>query len=361
MKRVIFLAVLAVMALSLAHLLAQDKKNKKEKTAPVNQATTGTDADDATDVTRASGDSAAPTRYFLYPEFYTYWPVDNNDTILKYECYDISHNPIITDTLINANDIQYITLIKTYSDYLKTYIDPEGKPRPQPVSKTLYMYERTGTNTWKSFDVVNNFSVTLQEHKERIVRKDTTYTVNPVSGSKQLTIREYYKVTEVEGSEVLNANKMPDGGAQSGVTYSDKNSTDIFYFSVPEFYFHWPKKDRDTIYEFLCYDDRDSLIPFVENYDSVHYYSLFKKFIDSTHTYKDDDGKRKPLPVANISKRYDKTGKDKWISVEYPENRFTELKAFPDAVVSIDTEAVIDPVTDHTLMKIYKHYRVIKN
>src|SRR5579872_3429629 len=117
MKRIIFLAVLALMAVSLVHLLAQDKKKKKGKGTTEKQINTRSEADDSIDVSQAGIDSTSPTRYFLFPEFYTYWPVDKNDTILKYECYDINHNPIITDTLNNVNDIQYISLVKTYNDY----------------------------------------------------------------------------------------------------------------------------------------------------------------------------------------------------------------------------------------------------
>ncbi len=356
MKRITVLGVFILMALSLAHLLAQDKKKKKGKDkepVPVYNYV----VDDPMDAFGPKGDATDAVRYFIFPEFYTHWPVEKNDTIYKYDCFDINHNPIIADTLHDVNDIQYISLVKTHNDYLRTYIDAEGKPRPFPVSQTLYKYERTGTDTWKSLDMIHNYSSTLQEHKDKIVRRDTTFVVNRITGNKQTTIRQYYKVTEIDGSQVANAEKLPtENGDLSG-----KSGVTTFYFTVPEFYFHWRKKSRDTTYEFLCYDDRDTLIPFVHNFDSVRYYSLFKSFIDSTNTYRGNDGKKKPLPVSTIVKRYDRTSKDKWISVEYPSNKFTDLKGFRDVIVFIDTEAIADPVTETEVQYIYKHFKVIKN
>jgi hypothetical protein len=157
-------------------------------------------------------------------------------------------------------------------------------------------------------------------------------------------------VTEIEGSGQEEALRS--------VRTNPVNDTTIYL--VPEFYFIGEKKSRDTVFKFLCYDVRDTLIPSVKDYDSVRYYSLFKNFIDSTHTYK-DNGVDKPLPVSVIIKRYDRTGTDKWMSVEYPSNKFTELKGFRDAIVNADSTYIVDPATGKELLLVHKYYKVIKN
>ena len=58
------------------------------------------------------------------------------------------------------------------------------------------------------------------------------------------------------------------------------------------------------------------------DYDSVRYFSLFKSYTDSTHKYKDDDGVKKFLPVSTIIKRYDRLSKDRWMTIEYPSNKY---------------------------------------
>jgi hypothetical protein len=357
------LAITVIMAIGLAHLLAQDKKGKPgQKKANVAQTAATDSVGDAPgdEIVQHSKDSSVANRYFLFPDFYSYWPAQNNDTILKYDCFDIDHHLILMDTLTDANDIHFITYTKTYDDHLKTYIDPDGRPRPQPVSRTLSKFERTGTDTWISTDITSGYTVSLQEHRDHIVRKDTTVVVDPITGTRHTTIRKYYKVTEIEGG-----GSIPKEGISRWADNQPANKANpesyTHYYTVPEFYFHWPQRSRDTIFEFECYDDRDSIIPQVSNYDSVHYYSLLKKFIDSTHTYRDNDGSQKPLPVSLIVKRYDAKGKDKWICIEYPQNRFTDLKGFRDNIVRVDTEAVVDPISGAELLNIYRHYKVIKN
>jgi len=329
MKRPSVLILLMLLFLNAVQVAAQDKKKKNDT-----------------------------TRFFLFPEFYTYWPVEINDTILKYECADISHNPLNVDTLRTLNDVRFITFIKTYNDYLHTFIDPEGKPRPVPVSKILYRYERTGANIWTAFDNLNNYTTVLQEDPGKIVRSDTTILANPVTGNKQMTIRRYYKVAEIEQSGVTNVEKsvFQKGASNNAGT---ENSTAITFF-VPEFYFPSKKQIKDTTLEFLCYDSRDTLIPVVTDFDSVRYFSLFKSFVDSAHTY-NDEGVKKPLPVSIIVKRYDRIAKEKWMSVEYPSNKYTELKGFRDNIVKTDSVTSTDPISGTETKRIYNYYKVIKN
>ncbi len=117
---------------------------------------------------------------------------------------------------------------------------------------------------------------------------------------------------------------------------------DTIHYYVPDFYSANNKYARDTVFVFKCYDKHDSLIKYVEDFEQVRYYSLFKEYIDSTHTYKDNKGVRQFLPVSFIVSRYDKVGKDRWMCIQYPGNKYTELKVdrkeiVEDMMVFIDT------------------------
>lgn len=338
--------------LSVLQVLAQDKKKTEKKDDQEKTPVFNYVIDDPMDAFGPKGEAVDTNRFFLFPEFYSYWPVTINDTVLKYECYDAMHLPLNMDTLRNLSDLHYVSFIKFYTDYLQTGIDQEGKPQPLKIANILYKYERTGSDTWTALDNINHYTTTLQEQTKNIVRADTSIITNKLTGGKQLTIRRYYKVVEVaKDNEVNPENK----------TISNEAPASVATYLVPEFYFHQPKTIKDTTLEFLCYDNRDSLIPNVENYDDVRYYSLFKKFTDTEHTYTDKDGSKKPLPVSFIVKRYDASAKDKWMSIEYPGNKLTELKGFKNIIVSSDTEKVKDPVTDKQMLRVYNRYKVIKN
>ncbi len=344
MKKIGLITILFCMALGVAHVMAQDKKKKK---TPVPAADIVTDTNDQP-VTHAHAKDTI--RYFLLPEFYSPWPIDNNDTILKYDCYDANHHIINMDTLTNSADIHSISLIKTHHDYLHTQLDAEGSPRPRSIARVTYKYERTGPDTWSALDIINNYRSELQEDRHTLVKQDTTIVINGANDRKHLTIRKYYKVIELENQNTEQSN-------------SHQNENVVFVnYLVPEFYFHAPQKVKDTTYEFFCYESKDSVMDNVTDYDLVHYYSLYKSFTDSTHHYKDDNGNKKPLPVSAIVKRFDRIGKDKWMCVQYPHNKYTELKDFKNVIVSSDTESTVDPVTADgpVTMKIYNHYKVVK-
>jgi len=349
MKGTVFFLIITLLCCGTTTLHAQDEKGK----VPVFNYV----IDDPMDKFGSQKDSVSIVRYFLYPRFFTYWPIDNNDTILKYLCFDASHNLVDMDTLLKITDVQHISFIKSYTDYLQTNIDTtDGKPHPLSVSTTLYQYDRTGADTWKGFDFGSNFTSQLREYKDNIVKADTTVVVNPVTGNKQLTIRQYYQVVEIDDSiEAKSDTLVPDL-----LDTTKKELFTFYYYTVPDFYFHLPKKVKDTTFEFFSYDSRDTLIKNVVDYDSVHYYSEFKSFIDSMQTYLDNNGQKQLLPVSSITKRYDKQGRDKWLNVEYPSNKFTVLQEFKSIIVSVDTEAVKDPAINRTTLNIYKHYKVIK-
>lgn len=141
-------------------------------------------------------DTSTTPRYFLFPQFYSYWPIKKGDTVIKYQCYDAENSYINVDTLHNINDVQHIHFVKAFTNYLHTFIDVDGRPKPSTASKIIYKYDETDSDTWKSYDYASKYIGELKEFKSDIVRCDTTTIVHPVNKSRQLVIRKYYKVVE---------------------------------------------------------------------------------------------------------------------------------------------------------------------
>lgn len=135
-----------------------------------------------------------------------------------------------------------------------------------------------------------------------------------------------------------------------------KDSLVTYNYLVPEFYFHTPRMVKDTTFEFFCYDRRDSLLTVVTDFDSVFYYSLYKSYTDSAHTYIDSAGKEQFLPVSSIVKRYDRIGKEKWMNIEYPHNKYSEIRGNKKNIVARDSVITYSSVGAITYKKIYNYY-----
>lgn len=137
-------------------------------------------------------------KYFYFPEFYHHWPVDHNDTILKYECYDAYNSQLNVDTISDANVLQHINFVKTFTNYMHTFIDVDGKPKPSVVRKTIFRYDKMESDSWRCLEYSNGNVTEVKEIKSNIVRADTTVVTDPLTGANQMTVRRYYKVVEVE-------------------------------------------------------------------------------------------------------------------------------------------------------------------
>ncbi len=133
--------------------------------------------------------------------------------------------------------------------------------------------------------------------------------------------------------------------------YSQQKADTALYL-VPAFYTPVPEKIRDTILRFECYDKQFKVINPVADFEQVHYFSVLKSYTDSTNTYKDAAGKKQYLPVTKIIKRYDRIGPDKWMSVAYPSNKYTELLADKNTIVKTDT------LTSNNAISVYRFYKV---
>jgi hypothetical protein len=127
---------------------------------------------------------------------------------------------------------------------------------------------------------------------------------------------------------------------------------DTGYFFVPEFYKPVPDTSRDTLFKFECYDTHDSIINKVADFEDVFYYSLFKNYTDSLHTYKDANGVKQFLPISKIVKRYDYISGGRWMCIGYPGNKYAEVKVDKNMIVKTDT------IVTGTQVEIYKYYKV---
>lgn len=131
-------------------------------------------------------------------------------------------------------------------------------------------------------------------------------------------------------------------------------------YLVPEFYYIDSLYKGDTSFVYTCYDSRDSILNMdtIQNFEQVHYISLLKNFTDHEHTYRDNDGTKKPLPVSVIAKRYDKLGVNKWMSISYPGNKYEELKENKSEIVKVDSFMEESQSGKEMILSIYKYYKV---
>ncbi len=146
--------------------------------------------------------------------------------------------------------------------------------------------------------------------------------------------------------------------AGSGIdAYSNGVPDNVRLLYFPEFYSPLPKKHKDTTFKYECYDSRDSILNHVKENSEVRFISLFKSYDDPVHTYI-DKGVKKPLPISSIIRRYDRVGDDKWISVDYATNKYSELKEYRNQVVRSDSVVIVDPIDKKESITIYSYYKV---
>jgi hypothetical protein len=131
-------------------------------------------------------------------------------------------------------------------------------------------------------------------------------------------------------------------------------------YRAPDFFYFDTLYAGDTTFVYECYDSRDSVLckDTLHDFEQVRYISLFKRYTDPAHTYNDNSGEKKPLPVSLIVDRYDKTGKDKWINISYPGNRLRMLKEYKNDVIRVDSFIEENRATQTTILSLYSYYKV---
>lgn len=128
----------------------------------------------------------------------------------------------------------------------------------------------------------------------------------------------------------------------------------------PDFYSYQPTMKGDTTFKYLAYDRRDSLINVdtLHNTDAIRYISLFISYTDHQHNYRNAQGQILPLPVSKIIRRYDKLGTDKWMSIDYANNKYIELRENRSTITRNEAVTIIDPVTHATFTRQHNYYLV---
>jgi hypothetical protein len=129
---------------------------------------------------------------------------------------------------------------------------------------------------------------------------------------------------------------------------------------LPEFCSRGDKRIKDTVLVYECYNAANNLInpDTLYEYSLLRYVSVTQSYPDPVQTYKAADGTLKPLPVQKIIYRYDKTGNDKWFSVNYITNKSAQLREYTSDIVRRDSITVQDPIKGNYLITVYKYYKV---
>lgn len=123
---------------------------------------------------------------------------------------------------------------------------------------------------------------------------------------------------------------------------------------LPEFLSSTPKHGADTTYSYEYYDARTRKVSLdtVTDFSAIYSVSMFKSYTDRAHTFVDKDGREKPLPVSKIVYRYDRSGANKWMTIDYATNKTGTLNEFKDEIVKTDSSVVNEN------NRIIKYYRV---
>ncbi len=105
------------------------------------------------------------------------------------------------------------------------------------------------------------------------------------------------------------------------------------------------------------YEERDSITNDISNFETVRYISMFLNYTDTFHKYKDKNGVLQYLPVTRIIRRWDRVGTDKWMYIDYLDNKFLEIKEYKEEIIKIDTSNIYDPATDMWSKNVIKYYK----
>ncbi len=105
------------------------------------------------------------------------------------------------------------------------------------------------------------------------------------------------------------------------------------------------------------YEERDSITNDLSNFETIRYISMFLNYTDTFHKYKDKDGVMQYLPVTRIIRRWDRVGTDKWIFIDYLDNKFLEIKEYKEEIIKTDTNNTYDPTKDMWSKNVIKYYK----
>lgn len=142
----------------------------------------------------AQESSAIVTKTITLPDFIKTEDYYIKDTLITYACFNKSGDLLDKDTITNPASIDYVSVIKKYSDPVHTYTDKDGSEKPIPTEKIFMRYDRQGSNRWMFINYASHKPVTLQEFPAEITRTDTKTIVDPVKGEELQITYKFYKV-----------------------------------------------------------------------------------------------------------------------------------------------------------------------
>ena len=145
----------------------------------------------------------------------------------------------------------------------------------------------------------------------------------------------------------------------TGGCFAQDSSQAVYY--RPDFYSRVSRVVLDTTFTYECYDARDSIVnaDTMVNFEYVKYISLFKRYFDHSHNYK-DNGIEKPIPLSKIVCRYDKTAKTRWMMIDYArKSKMSEVAEHKDKIVREEAVDVTDNKTGAKSTRTYKYYETI--
>ncbi|MBX2906960.1 MAG: hypothetical protein KF744_13030 [Taibaiella sp.] len=120
------------------------------------------------------------------------------DTLITYACFNKDGDLLDKDTVTTPSSIDYVSVIKKYSDPLHTYTDKDGTKKPIPTEKIFIRYDRLGSNKWMFIDYASHKPITLQESPSDITGTDAKTIIDPVTREETQITYKLFKVVPVK-------------------------------------------------------------------------------------------------------------------------------------------------------------------
>jgi len=133
-------------------------------------------------------------RTVTLPDFIKIEDYRIKDTLITYACFSKDGELLDKDTITNSACIDYISVIKKYSDPKHTYKDKDGTEKPIPTEKIFMRYDRMGSNKWMFINYASHKPITLRESPGEITATDTKTIIDPVTREETQISYKLYKV-----------------------------------------------------------------------------------------------------------------------------------------------------------------------
>lgn len=134
------------------------------------------------------------TRTVTLPDFIKIEDYRIKDTLITYACFNKEGELLDKDTITMPASIDYVSVIKKYSDPKHTYKDKDGIEKPIPTEKIFMRYDRLGSNKWMFINYASHKPVTLQEFPGEITGSDAKTIIDPVTREETQITYKLYKV-----------------------------------------------------------------------------------------------------------------------------------------------------------------------